>query len=660
MAETREYKIGGKTYELSGESDADFDAALQALTQKLSGREEFIDDTTGAPLPARLAVGGAEGEDRAATLRNLGYKDVEETASGLMFRDPNTNRLTLYNPPGFDLGDIVSITPEVAEATGAIGGAVVAAPPAVAAAPFTAGASLATIMSGAALGSQAAREGENLLAQGLFGRVDTRDLPQRLQDVAVRGALNAPQGPPFGQTTRRALGVSEDAPENLARLERLGITPTAANVTESPLLQRVTEATGIVGGANAYGQMQQQVLEEFAEAGRKFVANFNRQNKSDLEVVQSLQAGARAAKDQFSDTQNKAFDKFYQLFDRATPVELTNTKGLQAQLDELPSDLRGMLSAELNQFLPLVEKAAQGGTLPFQTVRRMRTKVGELMGSSATNSRELASIYGALSKDLDAAVLPAGEAAQKAYAVANRYTRFRENTTMPLVNDILSKGLDRQLLSLIQSEARGNAGQTMQRLRNILPKAAYDEVVGVMFSRAGRGNAGTQTVGDDIMAQADDWSPSKFLTFWSGLTPESKKALIGGTRYRDLRKPLDDFVRASEQLKDAEKFRNFSNTGGALIWASVLGTGGAAAATLDAGLGGIIAQSVVSGYGAQKLLQNPRCVRWLAKAPSQVKGSRSLADYVGRLAYVSAVEPEIKDEIDQLVTQLNARLPDAR
>ena len=135
MAETREYKIGGKTYELSGESDADFDAALQALTQKLSGREEFIDDTTGAPLPARLAVGGAEGEDRAATLRNLGYKDVEETASGLMFRDPNTNRLTLYNPPGFDLGDIVSITPEVAEATGAIGGAVVAAPPAVAAAP---------------------------------------------------------------------------------------------------------------------------------------------------------------------------------------------------------------------------------------------------------------------------------------------------------------------------------------------------------------------------------------------------------------------------------------------------------------------------------------------------------------------------------------------
>tara|TARA_R110000782_G_C14809471_1_gene412624 strand:+ start:1157 stop:3139 length:1983 start_codon:yes stop_codon:yes gene_type:complete len=660
MAETREYKINGENYKLTGEKEADFDSALKTLTQKLSGREDFIDDTTGAPPAARLAVGGAEGEDRAATLRNLGYKDVRETASGLAFRNPKTNRMTLYNAPGLDLGDVVSITPEVAEAAGAIGGAVLAAPPAIAAAPFTGGASLTAIMGGSALGSQVAREGENLLAKSLFGRVDTRDLPQKFQDVAVRGLLNAPQGPPVGQTTRRALGVSENAPENLARMERLGITPTAANVSESPLLQRVTEATGIFGGANPYGKMQQQVLEQFSEAGRKFVANFNKQNKSDLEVVQSLQVGARKAKQSFRDTQDKAFTKFYALFDRATPVQMTNTKGLQAQLDELPPDLRGMLSAELNQFLPLVEKAAQGGTLPFQAVRSMRTKVGELMGSTSTNSKELASIYGALSKDLDAAVLPAGEAAQKAYKVANRYTRFRENTTMPLIDDILSKGLDKQLLDLINAEARGNAGQSMQRLRNILPKAAYDEVVGVVFNRAGRGTPGTQTVGDDIMAQADDWSPRKFLTFWSGLTPESKKAFIGGTPYRDLRKPLDDIVRASEQLKDAEKFRNFSNTGGALIWASVLGAGGTTSALLDTAAGGAVSMSVLSGYGLQKVMQNPRFVHWLSKAPSQVKGSKSLADYVGRLAYVATVEPEIKDEIDQLVRQLSARIPDAR
>ena len=173
-----------------------------------------------------------------------------------------------------------------------------------------------------------------------------------------------------------------------------------------------------------------------------------------------------------------------------------------------------------------------------------------------------------------------------------------------------------------------------------------------MFNRAGRGNPGTQTVGDDIMAQADDWSPRKFLTFWSGLTPESKKAFIGGTRYRDLRKPLDDLVRASEQLKDAEKFRNFSNTGGALIWASVLGAGGATGALVDTAAGGAVSMSVLSGYGLQKLMQHPRFVRWLSKAPSQVKGSKSLADYVGRLAYVATVEPEIKDEIEEIIEDL--------
>ena len=59
-------------------------------------------------------------------------------------------------------------------------------------------------------------------------------------------------------------------------------------------------------------------------------------------------------------------------------------------------------------------------------------------------------------------------------------------------------------------------------------------------------------------------------------------------------------------------------------------------------------------------MQNPRFVHWLSKAPSQVKGSKSLADYVGRLAYIATVEPEIKDEIDQLVRQLSARIPDAR
>ena len=86
-----------------------------------------IDEQTGAPQNVRAAVGGAQTEaDRLATIRRF-YPDAQPFGDdNFVFTDPRTGRRALYNPPGLDLGDPISVVPEIAELVGGTVGTVLA------------------------------------------------------------------------------------------------------------------------------------------------------------------------------------------------------------------------------------------------------------------------------------------------------------------------------------------------------------------------------------------------------------------------------------------------------------------------------------------------------------------------------------------------------
>ena len=77
------------------------------------------------------------------------------------------------------------------------------------------------------------------------------------------------------------------------------------------------------------------------------------------------------------------------------------------------------------------------------------------------------------------------------------------------------------------------------------------------------------------------------MTNWNRISPEAKKVLFGGLRYRDLAPELDNLVRVVSSLKEVEKLTNTSNTASHLIAFTTLQT-----------LGGALTGFAVGGEGA--------------------------------------------------------------
>src|SRR5689334_21642542 len=78
-----------------------------------------VDQSTGAPASVRLRVGGSPEGDRLANLRKFFPDAVPYGSDNFVFTNPDTGKPTLYNPKGFDFGDVASMGREVTTSVGA-------------------------------------------------------------------------------------------------------------------------------------------------------------------------------------------------------------------------------------------------------------------------------------------------------------------------------------------------------------------------------------------------------------------------------------------------------------------------------------------------------------------------------------------------------------
>ena len=297
---------------------------------------------------------------------------------------------------------------------------------------------------------------------------------------------------------------------------------------------------------------------------------------------------------------------------------------------------------------------ATGGTVTFAAVRQIRTAIGKKLNSPLFVGNEqhaaYASLYGALTKTLDDTIASkSGPAAQKAWGRANQwYAKARANR-IDFLNDIAKKELPEQVAKYIQS-GMNDGGTLLTKLRKSLLPEEFDAVAGTVLHQLGRAKPNAQSLGDDIFDTAADFSPNTFMTNWAKLAPESKKALFGGTRYAKLRPQLDDLAKVSAALKDADKFRNYSNTARNVLWGSLFTGGGANLAYsggLEAAAAGA-AGAVTLGFSGAKMLTSPRFVRWITDGMRTVgDDATSFNRHLTRLISVQASEPHLKEELQQ-------------
>lgn len=220
---------------------------------------------------------------------------------------------------------------------------------------------------------------------------------------------------------------------------------------------------------------------------------------------------------------------------------------------------------------------------------------------------------------------------------------------MDTLQKIENLGADEAAYNFAVNGSRDGGSRLMSIKRN-LTQPEWDTVAATVLDRMGQARPGAQDIGGDV------FSPSTFMTNWSKMAPEARDALFGSRRHQALADQLDNLVRVSDSLKQAEKMGNPSGTARNLAYQSLFGAlGGAStyAATGDnqAGAAGFVGTMLAPNLAA-RLITSPSFVRWLAAAPAQAARSGGLAEHIGRLAGIAAMEPKMRGAINGYLAAL--------
>jgi hypothetical protein len=623
--------------------------------------ENIIDKETGSPGRVRLAVGSAQTpEDKLATLRRFYPDAVAYKGDNFVYTDPNNGKVILHNPEGLDAGDVAGSAREITQAVGSSLGAAAGAVSGLATGPGAVVTSPTLAVIGAGAGNAIAGSLFDAMA-AMFGlTVDTRSLTERTLDTAVEvgsGAIGQRAGDLVAPLTQKALGGGKAGAKALFdKFKALNIDPPAGAATGSRALGSIEKSLeSAPGSATVIQDAAENTIKQTKAAVDKVISKFG-VPKSVQGAGEVIRNATVAAAKRFGNTQEKVYNKVWDLVGARTPVAMNSIRTLRETLEDQLADAPGSLAKTLNpaikQLKTLEADAAKTGGLIFERLRQIRTDIGKDLGdpvfaggSSSTKAAQKL-IYGALTEDMSAAASKAGPDAAHALKVADRFNRKWMNTTAQTLEKINKFDADERALGFAL-QASKDGGTALGRLRRNFEPDEWDTVAATVLHRMGMATPGAQN------AAGDAFSVSTFMTSWSKMAPEAKQALFGGTRYKEAAEGLETLIQVTSSLKGIEKLTNTSNTARNMIAFSTISTLGGALGGLAGGdtssIGAGVVSTIVAPRVAAKLITNPKFIKWLVTPITQPS---KIAAHITRLAAIAKGEPAIKEEIHQYLQVL--------
>lgn len=659
---------------MAAEMPDDDDDDLEVLQLQMKMRQSVpldkgVDKRRGAPASVRAAVGAASTpQDRLTTIRKT-YPDAQPYEDdNFIFADPKTKRPTLYNPPGLDFGDLPSIGPEIAESIGGTAGGLLTG----ALAPITAGTSIMAVPAGIGGGAAAGRELYQQLAKALLGTEDTRSLPHHLADTATTAGMNAVGarvGDLVGQGARGLFGpavrnrLSAGGRQAIQDAQSLGVDLPIGAATGNRTIQTIEQGLfNTPGGAGPISNAYQNTVASVRDAADQLATRFGAKLQTKETVGGKIKAAAEGAADRFAARQKTLDAEIDRHIGASTPTAVNNVAAfrnqLAADLAAAPTSRKRALQAAIDRADEII---ADAGGLTFETLRKIRTDLGreldapDVSGYLPAAEAALRKLYGAIREDIRAAADAAGPAARRALNVHDRYVRLNREVNLPVLQKIADQDLDIKAFNYAMQGAK-DGGERLASLRRQFRPEEWDVIASSVLGRLGRAKPGQQGA-NELGEEVGDFSVATFLTNWNNLSPEAQNALWAGTRYAQLRDPLNTLVRVAERMVDSSKMANNSGTarsvGVALSGLTALNylfTGGLGPAVTFTAFG------LVGPNIAARLITNPGFVKWLAHsgAPGVMRNPNGLASHVARLTVVAEANPEIRDAIGQFVDALRA------
>ncbi len=610
-----------------------------------------VDGVRGAPAEVRAAVSTSrKPTDQLATLQNY-YPDARPYGDdNFIYTDPETNRQTVFNPEGFDMGDVVEYGRLVPEIIGGIGGGIAGAAggSAVPVVGTTAGG-----ITGAALGAETAGQGYDWLLRKFLDVEDTRTVTEQLGDAAINTGVNFIGGAAgevagkmlgnFGKTIRT--GTTKPVGEVVEAAERVGTSLPLGAVSGNKGVQKFEEfLASMPTSAGTVGEAYQKTLDDMGE-----FALSNARELSDIEggydIGKSIISGVNDYTGKFKQQSTELYDDLWSKLAKDDRVQVSGTQKALTEITEQFADdpAFGQIlgSKSLEAFKKAIDESPDGVTV--NTLKALRTKVGsQLQDSNLLNDTaqsELKRLYGALSDDLEVAAIKSGDEAYTAWQSANEFYKsgrnIIDNTLDPLVKGGVAENVYNRVFGSSGSVIRKPDLEGVKTLMNSLPAKSQSDVSAEFVRRMGIASEGAQ----DVTGQV--FSPARFLTNYNRLSKDVRAELFPG----DTGKAIDDLAVLSATLKDRAKVANNSGTAAPVLMGTLLmdafgGSGGAATATAG------------GSWAMGKLMTSPKFVKWLTNTAEAGTDKAVLGKNIGLLYGIAQDSPDIRSEVYQYAENL--------
>lgn len=458
--------------------------------------------------------------------------------------------------------------------------------------------------------------------------------------LAGTGA-NAPSriastGPQVAQQVARPGQAVADA------AARIDVAVPRAVATDSMAAQRVAGVIRNVPGAgDPLVKATEGTIKQLGQRADEVAQSFGSGT-----TVASGDAAASGIKNWITGTSAANATKLYDKVDNlVNPTVTTPLRNTQQAVNKI-SGMRELsaIPGESGAIGQVSEALARGEGLTYEGLKGLRTSVGEMLDNKLIppniSSKELRSIYEALSLDLRASVQNAGGSqALSAFERANKYFRLASDRREALTKIVGADG--NAAPELVFNRLVGMAGSTskaditkLAQARKAMGSEDWSEFVSGIVANMGRNPT---TRGAPEALDAANFSPERFLTAYSKLSPEGRNVLFRSTGQGDLAKVLDDIAAVSTRFKELQKFSNPSGTGQTVLGG--LGIAGLLAepvTTITTVIGGrAMAYMLAKPATAAPVAQWARAYEKLVRAPSSANvanlnmASRNLVTNLG-------------------------------
>lgn len=538
--------------------------------------QQPVDRQVGAPWYTRAIVGLYD--DPAQKLQALRsfYRDAQPEGDGnFVYTEWRDGKKRLFNPEGFDVGDVAALAREAATLAGSAGGAIAG----------TAGATPgAGTIAGAGAGALYAGHAMDAAADWLTGV--KRPPAQLAKNMGMDFGLNAAgEGVGAGVTkllgpsVSRLTGVTADKLAEIA--ERIGVPlPTRGTLFQSRPLQTVESwLSNTIGGSGIMERAYQNTLGRLGEAVTTQAGALGKIFNNAEELGGAALRAADESSRRLSREAAERFRAVYGGIEREPVAGLSETQRYVQGISDALSD-----PGERARFLsdPTVARAlglSTSDSLDIGTLKhaltdmKSRFRPGSAIDTATASEAQVGGLLSAMSRDRDAAVSALGRGAE--LSSANRWYTNEKNMRGGLENifgakytpvdlDLLASGIPGQGVALDAAKTGQKLldpslpGNTQRALQAALG-GDYGQVAATRLARFGDATPGAQGATGEAL-----FSPSSFLTNWNRSLKTGGEAVTPSG--------WDDALKLSAILRDAEKMGNPSGTARALQG----GIGGAA------------------------------------------------------------------------------------